>query len=84
MVQFCRYAADIFPGIQTLDNFYRVIHDGESIVLKVHIVDNPPLFAWAEYENAKISGNLKHIRKLLLEKRYLQKHYDFLAKLFSY
>ena len=53
MVHFCRYAAKVFPGIQSLDNFYRVIHDGESMVLKVHIPDNPPLFAWTEFENMK-------------------------------
>ena len=35
MVQFCRYAAKHFPGIQSLENFYRVMHDGEYMVLKV-------------------------------------------------
>ena len=32
---------------------------GEPYEITVHIADNPPLFAWAEYENALFSGN-KH------------------------
>ena len=54
---------------------------GEKARIRIHIADNPPLFAWAEYENAKISGNIAHIKELLLEKCYLQKHYDFLENL---
>ena len=78
MVQFCRYAADVFPGIQSLDNFYRVMHNGENMVLKVHIPDNPPLFAWTEYEHFKHTGDVKRIRQLLLKDRYLQRHYQWL------
>lgn len=81
MVMFCRYAAKHFPGIQSLDNFYRVIHDGESMVLKVHHADNPPLFAWTEMEYLKHTGNLERIRHILLEKQYLQKHFDFINSL---
>jgi hypothetical protein len=54
---------------------------GEKAGIKIHIADNPPLFAWAEYENAKVTGNIAHIRSLLLEKRYLQKHYELLENL---
>ncbi len=54
------------------------IKAGETARIKIHIADNPPLFAWAEYENAKISGNLEHIKQLVLEKQYLQKHYEML------
>ncbi len=54
---------------------------GEKAGIKIHIADNPPLFAWAEYENAKITGNTGHIKSLLLEKRYLQKHYELLENL---
>ena len=81
MVHFCRYAAKVFPGIQSLDNFYRVIHDGESIVIKVHIPDNPPLFAWTEFEYLKHTGDLDRIRRILLEHKYLQRHYDFLQNM---
>jgi len=78
MVQFCRYAADVFPGIQSLDNFYRVMYDGENMVLKVHIPDNPPLFAWTEYEYFKHTGDVERVKHVLLEKEYLQKHYKWL------
>ena len=78
MAQFCRYAADAFPGIQSLDNFYRVMHDGENTGLKVCIPDNPPLFAWTEYEHFKHTGDTERIRSILLEHRYLQRHYRWL------
>lgn len=81
MVQFCRYAAKHFPGIQSLDNFYRVIHDHECIVLKVHHTDNPPLFAWTEYEYLKHTGDIERIKFILLERKYLQKHFDWLQNI---
>ncbi len=81
MVHFCRYAADVFPGIQSLDNFYRVMHDGENTGLRVHIPDNPPLFAWTEYEYFKHTGDRERIRRVLLEHQYLQKHYRWLNEL---
>ena len=81
MVLFCRYAAKHFPGIQSLDNFYRVMHNNESMVLKVHHPDNPPLFAWTEYEYLLHSGDKDRIRHILIEKRYLQRHYQWLNEL---
>ncbi len=54
---------------------------GSRIKLRCHIADNPPLFAWAEYQNALFTGDRKHLRKLLLEEQYLQKHYDWLEQL---
>lgn len=78
MVQFCRYAAGVFPGIQSLDNFYRVMHDGENMVLKVHIPDNPPLFAWTEFEYFKHTGDVERLKRILLDKKYLQRHYQWL------
>ena len=81
MAHFCRYAADAFPGIQSLDNFYSVMHDGKNTGLKVHIPDNPPLFAWTEYEYFKHTGDTERIRRILLERRYLQRHYHWLNEL---
>ena len=78
MAHFCRYAAESFPGIQSLDNFYRVMHDGDSMGLKVHIPDNPPLFAWTEYDYFKHTGDVERVRSILLEHRYLQRHYRWL------
>ena len=81
MVQFCRYAAENFPGIQSLENFYRVIHDGESMVLKVHHTDNPPLFAWTEYEYFKHTGDVERVKRILLKEQYLQRHYEWMEKI---
>lgn len=49
--------------------------------IKVHIADNPPLFAWAEYENAMMSGDVNYVKELLYEHKYLQKHYEWIENL---
>jgi hypothetical protein len=54
---------------------------GEPYEIKVHIADNPPLFAWAEYENALFSGNKEYIKDLLYNRQVLQKHYQWLEEL---
>lgn len=102
MSLFCKYAGDVFPGVETLDNFYGVLHEGKKLPkvmppkeepdwtgavfgtpyeIQVHIADNPPLFAWAEYENLLISGNTSRIKELLLERKILQKHYEWIEEL---
>ncbi len=104
MSLFCKYARDEFPGIESLKNFYDVLHGDKSlpciipserepewtgakagipIEIKVHIADNPPLFAFAEYENALFSGDIEHIRDLLYNKKLLQKHYEWIEGLKS-
>lgn len=86
MSLFCKYARDVFPGVETLKNFYEVLYDDKKLPeivptenepewtgtipgvpynIKVHVADNPPLFAWAEYENALMSGDLEYIKELL-------------------
>ena len=83
MSLFCKYARHIFPGVETLNNFYEVIHNGKLLPeiipsanepwwtyavpgqraeIKIHHADNPSLFAWVEYENALVSGDLEHIK----------------------
>ena len=101
MTFFCKYAPDVFPGIETLNNFYMPLHDkiplpkvtfdkpspwnmykaGETTQLKLHIPDNPPLFSWAEYSYAMMTGDREHLKTLLLEKQYLQRHFEFLENL---
>jgi glycogen debranching enzyme len=102
MTLFCKYAQEVFPGIETLNNFYTVLHGDGSLPhiipsekepswtgatpgvpnpIWVHIADNPPLFAWAEYENALYHGDLAYIRELLYERKFLQKHYDWFESL---
>lgn len=101
MMFFCKYAANVFPGIETLNNFYKPLHDGtplpkiiarnmpdwagvkdgELAQVRIHIPDNPPLFAWAEYNYALMTGDKKHLEELLVETQYLQKHFAFLESL---
>ena len=78
MVHFCKYAAGYFPGMESLENLYRPIHDSASTGCRIHHVDNPPLFAWAEYEYAKFSGDLSRLQRILKDKKYLQKHYEMI------
>ena len=54
---------------------------GVSTNIKVHIADNPPLFAWAEYENALIHGNIEYIKDLLYNSSALQRHYEWIEGL---
>ena len=52
--------------------------------IKVHIADNPPLFAFSEYENALFHGDVDYIRDLLNHRRVLQKHYEWIESLTSF
>lgn len=102
MSLFCKYAKDVFPGVETLNNFYKPLYEGQHLPkiyppkdepywtgavygkpyeIKVHIADNPPLFAWAEYENALMSGDKEYIKNLLYEHKVLQKHYYWIENL---
>ncbi|MDD8016846.1 MAG: trehalase family glycosidase [Bacteroidota bacterium] len=70
MLMFARYGHSIFPAIQSLDNFYcrqyengyicREIQEasGKDYVFigREHTI-NPPLFAWAEVESYKVTGD---------------------------
>ncbi len=78
MVHFCKYSPKVFPGIESLDNFYYPMHDGFKSSCLIHHPDNPPLFAWIEYEYYRFTGDKSRIYRNLVEKKFLQKHYDFL------
>ncbi len=77
MVQFCKYAPSLFPGIQTLQNFYAPMHAGVKSSGRIHILDNPPLFAWTELEYYKLTGDKEHLSTLLHKHQYLQKHFTW-------
>ena len=78
MVHFWKFAPrTVFPGIESFANLYEVMDDYKPSAPKIHLADNPPLFAWIEYEYLSYTGNTDRLRTLLLQKRYLQKHYDF-------
>ena len=54
---------------------------GEKKMIDIHIADNPPLFAFAEYENALFHGDKEYIRDLLYNKCVLQKHFYWIENL---
>lgn len=76
MALFCKYAPDVFPGVESFENFYQPIHDGRPSPFKIQHPDNPPLFAWIELEHARFTGDLTRLRRVWSQ-QYLQKHYTF-------
>ena len=98
MSLFCKFAGEVFPGVESFQNFYSVLYEGKLLPkvippenepdwtettpgvpahIMVHIADNPPLFAWSEYENALIHGDREYLRTLLYGKQSLQRHYEW-------
>ena len=78
MVHFCKYSPEVFPGIESLDNFYLPMHDNVKSSCLIHHPDNPPLFAWTEYEYFKHTGDVARVKHILIDKQYLQRHYKWL------
>ncbi|HEY2297113.1 MAG TPA: trehalase family glycosidase [Jatrophihabitans sp.] len=76
MTHFCKYAPHVFPGIESLDNFYRRMYDGARLAVKIQHPDNPPLFAWSEEEYVRHTGDLDRVRRVI-DGGYLQQHFDF-------
>ena len=75
MAQFTKYAAADYPGIETLEALYAPVVDGKDTSLRVHIWDNPPLFAWCELEHWRFHGDRARLEEILLKRRLLQRHY---------
>ena len=86
MIMFARYGHDVFPAIESLDNFYALQYESGFIGREFRERDgqlihfdfvgglfsprgwknmiNPPLFAWAEVESYRLTGDadrLKHV-----------------------
>ena len=81
MVLFCRYAPSVFPGIESLDNFYESILNKKSSSLRIQHPDNPPFYSWVEYEYYKMTGDKAHISKLINDDQFLQRHYEWFDNL---
>lgn len=78
MTLFCKYSPKRFPGVESLENFYIGLHEPEDPPVAIRHPCNPPLFAWAEYENFCFTKDKKRIKKLLKDTRYLEKHYNWI------
>lgn len=81
MVMFSRYAPAAYPGKQTLYDFYLPIHENVPTPLRIHLRDNPPLFAWIEHSNYLFSGDREHIDDVLIGRKFLQRHFDYFNNL---
>ncbi|MCE0496336.1 MAG: hypothetical protein LV481_00100 [Methylacidiphilales bacterium] len=77
MALFCRYAPQVFPGVESLSNFYVPIHDNGFLPVKIQHPDNPPLFAWVEREYYRLTGDNSRLHWVLEDKQYLQKHFHW-------
>jgi len=75
---FTKYAPDRFPGIESFDNFYETMYGDVETPLFIQHADNPPLFAWAELEHYRITGDKTRLEHVVQEKKFLQKHFEFL------
>jgi len=90
MIMFARYAHNIFPAIQSLDNFYSRQYENGYICREIWEANgedyvyegrqntvNPPLFGWAELENYKLTNDKSRFAAVL---PVLEKYVDWLEK----
>lgn len=84
MALYARYLPDIFPGVQSLDNFYAWQRADGYISMTYVLCSgreaygeriNPPLFAWAEWEYYRTTGRADRIERVL---PHLVRHYEWL------
>lgn len=76
MALFCKYAPDVFPGIQSLDNFYGPMLDAQPSSQIIHHPDNPAFFPWVEWEYYKFTGNRSRVDTLITVRAYLPRFYE--------
>ncbi len=81
MSMFCKYAPHRFPGVESFENFWHPIHDNVTSTQIIWHPDNPPFFAWVEWENYRFTGDKGRLRWLIDTTRYLQRHFDYFEKL---
>ena len=93
MLMFWRYAHGIFPAIKSLDNFYSAQHSDGYICREIRKTEpncgedfhdkhsdqaiNPPLFAWAEVEYSRVSGDSGRFESIL---PMLERYADWLEE----
>jgi hypothetical protein len=78
LVQFGRYGTEVFPAVESLDNWYRKQHADGFISRMIRGRDgsdffdqttpeaiNPPLFAWAEWSYYELTGDSSRFGRIL-------------------
>ncbi len=81
MVLFCKYSPKLFPGIESLNNFYKPILNKDQSSLSIHHPDNPPFFAWVEHDYFKFTNDYAHLNQLVNNDQFLQRHYQWFEAL---
>lgn len=81
MVLFCKYSPKLFPGIESLNNFYKSILNKEQSVLRIQHPDNPPFYAWVESDYFKLTNDKAHVKELITENKFLQRYYQWFDSL---
>lgn len=79
MSMYCKFAPHVFPGVETLNLFYYILHDRKPSAAKAHFADNPPLFAWVEWQYYLMTADVQRLR-FLEERGYLEKHFAFMER----
>ena len=77
MTLFSKYCPSVYPGKQSLMNLYAPLHDHQPTPLKIHLRDNPPIFAWVEDMYYRFTGDRQQAKLVMRKKRYLQRHFAF-------
>ena len=85
MALFCRYGAGMYPGAEGLDNFYALQRDDGYISMTYDLNTgeeawpdriNPPLFAWAEWEHYRTTGDASRFERVVPHIELLMKWID--------
>ena len=77
MAMYCKYAPELFPGIESLDNFYGPILDKQPSSLRIQHPDNPAFYAWIESDYFKFTNDTNRIKKLMSDKKYLARYFNW-------
>lgn len=89
MAAFAMYASNLFPAIQSLDNFYnnqrddgyiqRVYNESNGSEVTEPTTDepmiNPPLFAWVEWKYYQVTGDKSRFKSVLSK---IVKYYNWI------
>jgi len=76
MVHFCKYGNGVFPGVESFENFYQIMHGEHPSALFIQHPDNPPLFAWIEDGYYQFTGDQERVRNVM-EQELLTTHYRY-------
>lgn len=77
MTLFSKYCPSVYPGKESMMNLYVPLFDHRPTPLKIHLRDNPPLFAWVESLYYRFTGDRRQAETVAVTKQYLQRAFHF-------